>query len=624
MANSVSGKAFDIKQLRKILKFIGPYKVVFYTALFLTILLSALGTARPLLIRYVIDNFVISPDGEQLLNFTLILCGLLVIESLVQFFFIYGANYLGQNIIRDLRVRLYKHILSFKLKYFDQTPIGTLVTRAVSDIETIADIFAQGILTIIGDLLKIVVVVGAMFYFFDYRLVLVSLAVVPVLFYATRLFQIKIKGSFQDVRTQVSALNAFVQEHITGMNIVQIFNREKEEMDKFKSINNEHKKANIRSIWYFSIFLPVIEIMSAISIGLAVWFGGLKAAIGSTKSSFELFLYNWQGWEIDPQMELITLGEITAIIIFINMLFRPLRQLADRFNTLQMGMVASERVFKILETNDHIADDGDLELEEVKGAIEFKDVKFGYNDAEIILKGLSFNVEPGQTLAIVGATGAGKSTVINLLSRFYEIWDGQILVDGKDIRDVSLSSLRTNLAVVLQDVFLFSDSIYNNITLHKDISEETVEEAAEFIGIHDFIKSLGKNANDQHGSEYNQMVGYNYNVGERGNTLSVGQRQLLAFLRAYVSNPSVLILDEATSSIDTQSELLIQKAIEKITQDRTSIVIAHRLATIKKADKILVMDKGKVVESGRHEELLAQDGYYTKLYEMQFKTEEED
>lgn len=625
MANNLSGNAFDLKQLGKILRFIKPYRLIFYTALFLTVVLSALGTARPLLIRYVIDNFVLQPDGQQLLNFTIILCVLLLIESIVQFLFIYGANYLGQNIIRDLRVRLYKHILSFKLKYFDQTPIGTLVTRAVSDIETIADIFAQGILTIIGDLLKIVVIVGAMFYFFDFRLVLVSLAVVPVLFYATRLFQIKIKGSFQDVRTQVSALNAFVQEHLTGMNIVQIFNREEEELRKFTEINEKHKKANIRSIWYFSIFLPVIEIMSAISIGLAVWYGGLKAATGSVKISLETIIYNWQGWDMDPEMTMISLGEITAIIIFINMLFRPLRQLADRFNTLQMGMVASERVFKILETQDHIANDGKLELDNVRGEIEFKNVKFGYNEDEIILKGLSFKVEPGKTLAIVGATGAGKSTVINLLSRFYEIWEGEILVDGKDLRDISLESLRKNLAVVLQDVFLFSDSIYNNITLQKDIPLETVKEAAKFIGIHDFIESLGMNSTDSpsHSVE-GQALGYMYNVGERGNSISVGQRQLLAFLRAYVSKPSVLILDEATSSIDTQSELLIQSAIEKITKNRTSIVIAHRLATIKSADKILVMDKGRVVESGSHLELLAMNGYYTRLYEMQFKGEEEE
>jgi subfamily B ATP-binding cassette protein MsbA len=605
----VSGRAFDLGLLRKILKYVKPYRGVFYGAIVLTIVLSALTTARPLVIQYIIDSFVIEPDPEGLLNYCLLLVGLLFAETFVQFIFIYGANYLGQNIIRDLRVQLYEHIISFKLQYFDQTPIGTLVTRAVSDIETIADIFAEGILTIFGDLFKILVMVGAMFYFFDYRLVLISLSVVPVLFYATRLFQIKIKSSFQDVRTQVSELNAFVQEHITGMNVVQIFNREDAEMKQFRAINEKHKKANIRSIWYFSIFLPVIEIMSAISIGLAVWFGGLKAAQEAGKVSLELLLYQAMDWPITNNMELITLGEITAIIIFINMLFRPLRQLADRFNTLQMGMVASERVFNILNTDSTIENKGTLQLSDVKGNIEFKEVSFGYKPDEMILKGISFKVEAGQTLAIVGATGAGKSTVINLLSRFYEINAGQILLDDVNIKEVDLASLRDNLAVVLQDVFLFSDSIFNNITLNKEISRQEVEDAAAFIGVDEFIESLPES--------------YDYNVRERGNMLSVGQRQLLAFLRAYVSDPSVLILDEATSSIDTHSEMLIQKAIDKLTEGRTSVIIAHRLATIKKADKILVMEKGKIVEEGTHDELLALNGYYTRLYEMQFKAEEE-
>lgn len=610
MASSeVSGKAFDLKLLRKILTYVRPYKGVFYGAIVLTVILSALGTARPILIQYVIDNFVITPDSEGLLNYTLIITGLLVLESIFQFLFTYGANYLGQNIIRDLRLQLYEHILSFKLQYFDQTPIGTLVTRAVSDIETIADIFAQGILTIFGDIFKIIVMIAAMFYFFDFRLVLISLSVVPVLFYATRLFQLKIKSAFQDVRTQVSSLNAFVQEHLTGMNIVQIFNREEEEMEEFKKINEKHKAANIRSIWYFSIFLPVIEIMSAVSIGLAVWFGGLKAAHEASKISLELLLYKGMGWDVAPDMTMITLGEITAVIIFINMLFRPLRQLADRFNTLQMGMVASERVFKILDTNSRIEDRGDMVMDDVRGDIEFDNVKFGYKPDELILKGISFKVEAGQTLAIVGATGAGKSTIVNLLSRFYEINSGAIRVDGVDIRDMDLGSLRDHLAVVLQDVFLFSDTIMNNITLSKDIERHQVEEAAAFIGVDDFIESLPDS--------------YDYNVRERGNMISVGQRQLLAFLRAYVSNPSVLILDEATSSIDTHSEQLIQKAIDKITEGRTSVIIAHRLATIKKADKILVMDKGEIVEEGNHSELLALNGYYTRLYEMQFKAEEE-
>ncbi|WP_421753172.1 ABC transporter ATP-binding protein [Croceimicrobium sp.] len=608
MAKSVSGKAFDLHLLAKILKYAKPYRFVFYGSFVLTLVLSALSTTRPILIQYVIDNFISEPNLQGLTNYMLILTVLLVMEALVQFLFIFGANYLGQSIIRDLRVQLFEHILSFKLKYFDQTPIGTLVTRAVSDIETIADIFAQGILVIFGDLLKILVMVSAMFYFFDYRLVLISLSVVPVLYYATRLFQLKIKSAFQDVRTQVAELNAFVQEHISGMNVVQIFNREKAELNRFKEINAKHREANIRSIWYFSIFLPVIEIMSAISIGLVVWYGGLEAASLSGKHSLQIWLYDSFNWDTGSLIREITLGEITAIIIFVNMLFRPLRQLADRFNTLQMGMVSSERVFKILDTKDRIEDKGELELSEVKGEIEFRKVSFGYKEGEPIIKDLSFKAEPGKMLAIVGATGAGKSTLINLLGRFYEIWSGEILLDGVDIRKVKLSSLREHLAVVLQDVFLFSDSIRNNITLNKDISHEEVTEAAEFIGVSDFIETLP----DQ----------YDYDVQERGNMLSVGQRQLLSFLRAYVSNPSVLILDEATSSIDTQSENLIQKAIEKITKGRTSVVIAHRLATIKAADKILVMDKGRVVEEGKHQELLEKGGYYARLYQMQFKSEE--
>lgn len=607
MADSVSGKVFDMKLLRRILRYVKPYRVTFYSAFGLTILLSALTTARPLLIQHTIDNFIMEPQPDKLLQYILILVGLLILEAAVQFLFIYSANFLGQSIIRDLRIQLYNHILSFKLQYFDTTPIGKLVTRAVNDIETIANIFSQGILTIFGDLLKILVMILAMFYFFDVTLVLVALSVVPILYYATRLFQIKIKKAFQEVRNQVAALNSFTQEHISGMNIVQMFNREEAEMNKFQEINDKHRQANIRSIWYFSIFLPVIEIMSAISIGLVVWYGGLQAAEGGGKFSLELLFYQLTDRTIPESMTQITLGEITAIIIFINMLFRPLRQLADRFNTLQMGMVASERVFRVLETDSHIEDKGQLELDQVKGDITFKDVYFGYNPDETILKGVSFHVNAGETLAIVGATGAGKSTVINLLSRFYEIDKGEILLDGNNIRDLKLQNLRAHLAVVLQDVFLFSDTIYQNIVLNQDVSRAEVAEAAGFIGVSDFIESLPGQ--------------YDYNVQERGNMLSVGQRQLLAFLRAYVSNPSVLILDEATSSVDTQSEMLIQQAIEKITKGRTSIVIAHRLATIKKAHNILVMDQGQIVEQGTHDELLARNGYYTRLYEMQFKEE---
>jgi len=607
--SSVSGKAFDLKLLRKIMQYIGPYRSIFYGGIALTIVLSALATARPILIQHIIDNFIIEPDPQGLLRFTLITIGILVLESTVQFFFIYSANFLGQSIIRDLRVKLYRHILSFRLSYFDHTPIGKLVTRAVSDMETIANIFSQGLLVIFGDLFKILVMILAMFYFFDTLLVLIALSVVPLLYYATRLFQIKIKGAFQEVRTQVASLNSFVQEHISGMNVVQIFNREEAEMNKFKLINDKHRKANIRSIWYFSIFMPILEIMSAISIGLVVWYGGLQAANMSDKHSLELLVKGWLSLPISPEETKISLGEITAIIIFVNMLFRPLRQLADRFNTLQMGMVASERVLKVLDTRSHITDEGEQMLEHTRGHIVFDRVTFGYNPGEPIIKEVSFEAAPGKTLAIVGATGAGKSTIINLLGRFYEIWDGRISIDGLDIRELQLASLRKHMAVVLQDVFLFSDSVYNNIVLDNPaISREEVEEAARFIGVHDFIMTL--------------PGGYDYNVQERGNMLSVGQRQLLAFLRAYVSRPEILVLDEATSSIDTENEALIQTATDKITEGRTSVIIAHRLSTIKKAHQILVMDKGRVVEAGRHEELLALKGFYHNLYEMQFKAEE--
>lgn len=581
-----AGKAFDFKVVKKIVAYVKPYKGVFWAAFLLTILLAALTTARPLLIQVAIDDYVLQGLAKELLNITLVLVLLLVLESLFQFIFIYAANYLGQSIIRDIRVKLFKHLMSFRLPFFDRTPNGQLVTRTVSDIETIADIFSQGILTIFSDLLKIAVMIVAMFWVFDWRLVLVALSVVPVLYVATRWFQIAIKKTFTDVRNQVAALNSFVQEHISGMNVVQLFNREKAEMEKFQTINDRHRKANIRSIWYFSIFLPAIEILSAISIGLVVWYGGLRAAKGDN----------------------IELGELTAMILFINMLFRPLRQLADRFNTLQMGIVASERVLKLLDNQTDIEPDGNEDLPTTKGHIVFDNVIFGYNSDETILKGISFEAKPGETVAIVGATGAGKSTVASLILRFYPIWSGKITLDGKDISTLSKSALRQHFSLVLQDVFLFSGSIKNNITLGQDIDLQKIEEAAKAIGVHEFIEQLPE--------------GYDYNVKERGGMLSSGQRQLLAFLRAYITNPAILILDEATSSVDSYTEAKIQQATDFITQGRTSIIIAHRLATIKKADKILVMDKGLVVEQGRHQELLEKGGYYTRLYEMQFSQEE--
>jgi len=583
--SEVSGKAFDIKLLGKVMRYVRPYRLLFVTGFLLTILLGAVATSRPILIKYTIDQFVVTPDAEGLLLYSLLMLFLLFVESGLQFAFIYAANFLGQSVIRDIRIQLYRHLIRFRLSYFDRTPIGTLVTRAVSDIETIANIFSEGLLVIFGDLFKIGVMVVAMFTFFSWPLVLMSLSVVPLLFLATRWFQRSIKGTFQDVRNEVARLNAFVQEHLGGMMIVQAFHREAAELEKFKEINRAHRDANIRSIWYFSIFLPIIEVLSAVSIGLVVWYGGWQSAMGGE----------------------VTFGDLTALLIFINMLFRPLRQLADRFNTLQMGMVASERVLKILDQEERIENSGDHTSFALTGAIEFRDVWFAYTDEHWVLQGVNIQVKPGETLAIVGATGAGKSTIINLVSRFYEIQKGQILLDGRLHTEYELNALREQMAVVLQEVFLFSDTIHYNVTLGDDISMEKLEEAARLIGVQELIEKL--------------PGGWQFNVRERGGTLSAGQRQLISFLRAYVHDPKILILDEATSSIDSHSEELIQRATEKLTEDRTSIIIAHRLATIRRADRILVMDKGQVVEQGTHDDLLEKEGIYRKLYEMQFQTE---
>ena len=583
----VSGKAFDFNLFKRVLRYAGPYKKLFGYSAILVVFLGALGTARPILVRQAMDNYILKFDGAGLLNVTLLLVALLVVESVFQFAFSYATSYLGQAVIRDIRVSLYEKLMKFRLSFFDKTPIGTLVTRTVSDIESIASIFSEGLLTIIGDLFRIAVMLVAMFWFFDWKLVLISLSVIPVLYYATRWFQINVKRSFQEVRNEISNLNAFVQEHIVGMSIVQLFNREDAEMKKFKAINDRHRKANIRGIWYYSIFFPIIEILSAISIGLAVWYGGVLAAKG-------------QG---------VTIGDLTAMIIFINMLFRPLRQLADRFNTLQMGMVASERVFKLLENEEDVEFFGTDVMPRAKGEIVFKDVEFWYKEDEPVLRKVNFTVKPGERLAIVGATGAGKSTIISLLMGFYHYQKGHIYLDGHELKNLDLENLRNQFALVLQDVFLFSDTIYNNITMGEQLREEEVIAASKKIGVDEFVQ---------------EMPGqYNYNVKERGGMLSAGQRQLLSFLRAYITNPPILILDEATSSIDTHSEELIQHAIDVLTEGRTSIIIAHRLSTIQTADRILVMEHGQVVEHGTHEELLAKNGYYTRLYEMQFRAAEE-
>ena len=576
-----SGNIIDFRLLKRVLVFSEPYRKQFIIAAIAAILLSFLGPLRPMIINYTIDNYIILPNSEKLLEMTIWLLCLLLLEGFVQFFYIYLSTWIGQHVIQDLRAKIFKHILSLKMKYFDNTPIGTLVTRSVSDIETIADIFSQGLLVIIAELLKLVIVISMMFYT-DWRLAIIAMLTVPVLLIATSWFKRNIKASFQDVREQVSQLNTFVQEHIVGMNIIQIFNREEAEHQKFKKINESHRDAHLRSIFYYAVFFPIVEVLSAISIGLIVWYGG-------------------QGILLEKD---ITIGELIAFILFVHMMFRPIRQLADRFNILQMGIVGSERVFKVLDTDEKIDDLGKKHLDDVNGGIVFNDVDFSYKKDELVLDGLSFKIEAGNLLALVGRTGAGKTSIISVLNRFYDIQNGEILIDGIDIRDFTLSDLRKNIALVQQEVFLFSDSILNNITLFdSSINREKVIESAKEIGIDKFINSLP-----------NQ---YDYIVGERGVTLSAGQRQLIAFLRVYVRDPKILILDEATSSIDTATEELLQNALEKLSLNRTTIVIAHRLSTIVNADKILHLEGGKVMEEGTHNELIKIKGAYSKMYHLQ-------
>ena len=584
-----SGNAFDFKLFKRLLDYTQVYKWTFYFVAIAAILVSFLSVIRVYLLQIIIDDAIMPQDIDELIFYISLMAGILVLEVTFQFLFIYFANWLGQEVVKDIRVKLFGHMLQFKMKYFDNSAVGRLVTRAVSDIETIASIFSQGLFMIISDLLKMIVVLGFMFYQ-SWRLTLLVLLILPFILYATRIFQKKMKLAFEEVRTQVANLNTFVQERITGMKIVQIFTREEKEFEKFKGINDKHRKGWIKTVWYNSIFFPIAEMSTSITIGLIVWYGGLRVMAGS---------------------EAITLGVIVAFVELSQMLFRPLRQIADKFNTLQMGMVAAHRVFGILDTSSSIADDGKIEIDHLKGDISFENVHFGYVEGEEVIKGISFEAEPGQTVAIVGATGAGKSTIINLLNRSYEIDSGKISVDGINTKDITLKTLRSQIAIVLQDVFLFADTILKNITLNNnEITKDAVVRAAKDIGVHEFISSL--------------PGGYDYNVKERGIMLSSGQRQLIAFLRAYMSDPSILVLDEATSSVDSYSEQLIQQATDRITKGRTSIVIAHRLATVKKADKIIVMDSGKIVETGTHKELLQKEnGYYRNLYEVQFMQEEE-
>ncbi|RUT69972.1 ABC transporter ATP-binding protein [Flavobacterium cupreum] len=580
----MKAKAFDTRLFKRILKYTKPYKGRYYGVIIFAVSLSVFAALRPYLLKQTVDGYIKTHDQHGLLMYIILMGVVLLMEVFSQFYFVYWANWLGQDIVKDIRTKLFKHILSFRMKYFDLVPVGQLVTRSVSDIESIARIFSQGLFMIISDLMKMLVVLIFMFYM-NWKLTWIVVVAMPILVFITRIFQRKMQVAFEEVRTQIANMNSFVQERVTGMKIVQLFNRERIEAENFKEINNKHKVAWIKTILYNSIFFPIADIISSITLGLVVVYGGFRILNGDHFTTF---------------------GDLFSYTMFIGMLFNPLRQIADKFNEMQLGMIAANRVFDIIDTQDHIQDTGTLEAPVFDGSIEFKEVRFSYIPEEEVIKGIDLSVASGQTIAIVGSTGAGKSTIINLLNRFYEINSGTIYIDGHNIENYTLASLRKQIAVVLQDVFLFADTIYNNITLHNpEITKEQVLNAAKKIGVHDFIMSLPDN--------------YDFDVKERGVMLSSGQRQLIAFLRSYVSNPSILILDEATSSIDSYSEELIQRATETITKGRTSIIIAHRLATIVNADKIVVMDKGLIVEQGTHQELLNKtDGYYKNLYDSQF------
>ncbi len=577
------GNIFDLKLFSKLIVFIKPYKKIYYFVMTAALFLAAFSSLTPFLLKITVDDFIRVKDYEGMVLIIGIMFITLLAEVVFQFLFVFFANWLGQSVIQDLRVVLFKKILGFKMAYFDQTAVGRLVTRAVNDIETIASIFSQGLFMIIADLLKMVVVIFIMLVI-DWQLSLIVFSILPVIIYATRLFQKSMKSAFEEVRLQVANLNSFVQERITGMQIVQMFHREKIEYDNFTGINAKHKRAWLKTVWYNSIFFPVAEIASSITLGLLVWYGGLNVALGGT----------------------ISLGSIFLFIQMSQMLFRPLRQIADKFNTLQLGMVAADRIFKIIGTESNISDKGKWNPQIIEGKISIKKLIFSYLPGEEVIRGVDLEIKPGEKIAIVGATGAGKSTLINLLSRFYEFETGEIKLDDRSITDFTLKSLRKHVGIVLQDVFLFADTIYNNITLYNpDVTRAMVRQAAQEIGVHEFIESLPR--------------AYDFNVKERGVMLSSGQRQLIAFLRVYLSNPSVLVLDEATSSIDSHSEELIKNATHKITADKTSIMIAHRLSTIKNADRIVVMDSGRIVEIGSHKELLGiKDGFYSQLYKIQF------
>lgn len=589
--SKITGDAFNYSLLKRVFEYVRPYRRIFIWSIILTIVLAAIAPIRPFLIGYALDEYILKSNYNGLVKITILMVGILMLQTVFQYVHTLLTNTLGQSAIKDLRINVFNHISKLRLKYFDQTPIGQLITRTVSDLETIADIFSEGLIAMIGDMLQVIVIVGVMFYI-DWELSVVVLLPIPFLIIATRVFQKAIKAAFQEIRTEVSNLNTYLQEHISGISIIQYFAREDQEFKKFKQINARYRDANIRSNWYYSIFFPVVELISALSLGLLIWYGA-KMILEKPLS-------------VEP-------GIITMFIMFINMLFRPIRELADKFNTLQMGMVGAERVFKVLDTNESTINTGILQPKTLRGDIAFENVWFSYQqDGEptaenYVLKNISFKVKAGETIALVGATGAGKSSTINILNRFYEIQKGKITIDGTEVKQFELSYLRSKIATVLQDVFLFSDTIFNNITLNNpSITLAEVVDAAKQVGAHEFIERL--------------PGGYHYNVMERGATLSSGQAQLISFIRALVYKPAILVLDEATSSVDTETEMLIQNAIDNMMQGRTAIVIAHRLSTIQKADQILVLDKGEIKERGTHQELLKLNGYYKKLYELQFSS----
>ena len=591
----VTGKALDWKLLGRVMHYVKPYNRTFVISVFLTIFLAANAVLQPILIQKTLDDYILKDNFNGLVFMVELMFAQLIIQTLAQYFQTYLTNSLGQSVIRDLRIDIFNHITSLRLKYFDRTPIGMLITRTVSDLETIADIFSEGLISIMGDMLLVVAVIGVML-FKDWKLALITMIPMPFLLLSTYVFKEAIKSSFQEVRTQVAHLNTFLAEHISGISVIQIFAREEQEMRKFKAVNTKYRDANIRSNWYYSIFFPVVEILFAICIGLLVWYGCKR------------ILTDQQLKWLSPNNKGITPGVVTGFIVLLNMLFRPIRQLADKFNTLQMGMVGADRIFKVLDTDEVAVNKGTYKPAKLMGEIDFKNVWFAYNDENWVLKDISFHVKPGKTLALVGATGAGKSSTINILNRFYEINKGSVTIDGVDIREYDVNFLRARIATVIQDVFLFTDTIANNISLNNpEITLEQVISAARDVGAHEFIERL--------------PGGYQYNVMERGSTLSAGQAQLISFIRALVYNPTILVLDEATSSVDTETEILIQNAISKLMQGRSAIVIAHRLSTIQNADKIIVLDHGEIKESGTHQQLLRiENGYYRKLYDLQFNS----